>query len=521
LIGAIQTFEQELKSATSPEKEVMESLLAELYQGYYQQNRWVINGRSTVEGIDDKDIRTWDAVKMNQKIKDYYLQSLTNKITLQQISLNAFNAILQEADPSEFNLWPSLYDLLANRALTYFSGHDVEITAVDKISSVEYKLLSLEDFLDNKKYESDSSNIGIALQLYGHLLNFHLKKEHTEALVDLDLKRLQYVYEHAMNQDAEIQSYFDILESMRQQYKGNPVYVKIAARQAKLYLSQSEKYVPSVGDDYRWDKNEAAKICKEAIELYPREKATDVIRNMLTEINKNAFSFQMASANLPDQASLALLNFRNTQKLFFKIVKVDPDDDRKKREVEDEKSVMNKYLGEDPIANWDLELPNTKDHQQHSTEIRIPQLNKGYYVVFASDDAEFSKTSNLAYQRVWISRLSYISKPNESEGNNELFVLDRETGDKISDVKITVYERVYDNRNRSYKTNVVGQLNSDNDGYVAISGLGERKYGSYLLALEKDGDQLYSENHFTFYRRTENHKLLSVSELQLILIAMM
>jgi len=48
LVNAINVFEKELENAAVSEKQILQSLLAELYSWYYQQNRWKINDMTTV-----------------------------------------------------------------------------------------------------------------------------------------------------------------------------------------------------------------------------------------------------------------------------------------------------------------------------------------------------------------------------------------------------------------------------------------------------------------------------------------
>ncbi len=506
LMQAILVFEEELKQAKSPEKQVIRSLLAELYRGFYQQNRWTINNRKTVEGLDDKDIRTWDAVKLNRKIRGYYLRSLDAAGTLKTTPLEDYNLILKQEDGSNFELWPSLYDLLANRALEYFSGEDVELTELSGIVSPEVRMLPLEQFLKEKSDNTDSSNITIALNLYRHLLGFHMKNENTEALIDLELRRLAFVYDHLTDQTTETQDYIKILKDLGQRYKNHPAFAKIGKQLAGLYLAESAKYVPLLGDEHRREKNEAEKVCEEVIELYPDENASEYCKSMLNRIRKKSFGLKTASATLPGKPFPALLNFRNITKLYFRIVKVDPDEDLKLREKQRQQEIMAGYLKNEAVESWSIDLPDTKDHQQHATEIRMPALENGYYVVFASDDPSFSSGGNLTYQSVWVSSLSYIVRSDDPEGNNEMFVLDRESGNRLPGVRITVYQKVYDSRQRVYHTWVVGNLVSGEDGFVSIESFAGENYGSYILDLAKDGDRLFSDAYLDFYKWQENRK---------------
>ena len=90
VIKAIDYFKKELASAASPEKQIINSLLAEMYQWYYQANRWKINERGTVIGYDNDDIKSWDAQKLNKEIRAHYIASLEDRVMLSGISLNKF-----------------------------------------------------------------------------------------------------------------------------------------------------------------------------------------------------------------------------------------------------------------------------------------------------------------------------------------------------------------------------------------------------------------------------------------------
>ena len=130
LVGAINSFQDELNSSSGVEKQILQSLLAEMYYRYYSQYRWLINSRTTVEGVEDEDIQTWDAVKLNKAISGFYLASISNKAALEAVPLPEFSAILLNAGQPGFALWPSLYDLLANRALDYFSTTDAGLADI-------------------------------------------------------------------------------------------------------------------------------------------------------------------------------------------------------------------------------------------------------------------------------------------------------------------------------------------------------------------------------------------------------
>ena len=130
-----------------------------------------------------------------------------------------------------------------------------------------------------------------------------------------------------------------------------------------------------------------------------------------------------------------LFEFQKYNKIYFKIVKIDPEQDMENRVNNNENELVKKYLKQTSFKEWEQELPDTKDHQMHATEIMVPALPAGYYIVFASSSPKFSDQTNLEYNSIWITSLSYLTNNNRQTGSLELFVLDRESGNAVSNVK--------------------------------------------------------------------------------------
>ena len=68
LVKTINNFKLNAETASIPEKQILYSLIAELYHAYYNHNRWKINNLKISMGSLDDDISTWDAVTFNKII---------------------------------------------------------------------------------------------------------------------------------------------------------------------------------------------------------------------------------------------------------------------------------------------------------------------------------------------------------------------------------------------------------------------------------------------------------------------
>ena len=57
-----------IQTAPSPSKEILHSLTAEVYWGYYSSNMWKFQDRTNVGEVDLQDIRTWDLKRIAEKV---------------------------------------------------------------------------------------------------------------------------------------------------------------------------------------------------------------------------------------------------------------------------------------------------------------------------------------------------------------------------------------------------------------------------------------------------------------------
>ncbi len=118
---SIGDVSRELETATSPVKDVLYSIRAELYWRYYEGNRYKFYERTRVSNPDLSDIKTWDMQTLVDAVRKDYLASLAEPAILQKINLEEFDPILEPESDSKIYR-PTLYDFLANRALDFFNN---------------------------------------------------------------------------------------------------------------------------------------------------------------------------------------------------------------------------------------------------------------------------------------------------------------------------------------------------------------------------------------------------------------
>lgn len=504
---AITRYETALVTAPKVEKAVLQSLLAELYQQYYASNRWAIYDRTNIANDQNDDLDTWDAARLERTISSNYLGALTEKTALQHIALDDFQEILVDRDTSDFSRWPGLYDLLANRAINYFTTTTDGLTQMDFSFSLKDTLLFAPAAtfvqLDLSAFDQSIPYVQ-ALSLYQHLLSYHLAQGNTRALVDLDLNRLNFVHNKWPSVPGADDPYISALRSLSKAYKNKAVFVPISLRLAEAILGQSPTIQLDAGDSRHSSKKEALEVYETALQAFPESPYAAACSNAINTIRQPSFDFSMATANLPENPFLSLVQFRNTERLFFKIIQTDPDQWAEKRNMGRSNEALFQLLQGSAVASWSQDLPKTSDYEMHSLEVKIPALSKGFFVVVASDDPEFSKNSNLKYHTIWVTSMSYLSKDNNQQGSAEIYVLDRESGDQLAEVTLEIYKYAYDRQSRSREYDFMGSYQTDAYGYVALEQFDQAATGRFLIKFTKGDDRFYSEDYMNFYRQEGN-----------------
>jgi hypothetical protein len=220
-LGLIE-MEKEIASSKEPVTSILKSIQAGMYWNYYQQNRWQLFDRTKTVDFRKDDIATWHAEDFHNKISSLYLQSLKEEKLLKQTKLEAFRAILQKGNTR--HLRPTLFDLLANTALAYFQNDERDIARPAYAFEISQATAfdPADSFVNRKFTTQDSLSLQHkALLLYQKLIGFHLRDTTPEALIDIDLQRLEYVRAKSVHPEKE-QLYYNSLRQIVNIYPNLP-----------------------------------------------------------------------------------------------------------------------------------------------------------------------------------------------------------------------------------------------------------------------------------------------------------
>ena len=162
------------------------------------------------------------------------------------------------------------------------------------------------------------------------------------------------------------------------------------------------------------------------------------------------------------------------------------------------RTLINYYTKQKPVKEWSLDLPDDKDYQQHSVEIKMPELPAGRYLILSATEKNFSYIKNaVGYSKIWVSNLSYIRR---DIGNNtvQIYAVHRESGHPLANVDVEILLQKYFPDDREYRFEKVADGTTDDEGLFEFT-KEENSYGNYKTILKKGSDRFESQNYYSYY----------------------
>ncbi len=482
LVAIINRLKLDIKQAAFPVKPVLQSVLAEVYWNYYQQNCYQFAQRTTLEK-PDADFTRWDLKTVIREVGNLYKQSLQNAQQEQNTSVAVLEGVLQ-GDKSTRYLRPTLYDLLLHRALDFYLGEEPELPKPRLAFSLNDPRLfgSNTVFTGIKLATTDTASVtyqGLKLLQQGEV--FHLQKKHPEALADLDLKRLEFLNRKAsfLQKDSV---YVDALQKVNQNFADKPIAADALVLLAQFY-KQKDSLVTAVS------------YLQKAIKNYPESLGGKNAKLLLEQINQQILSAEIENVNLPDGPILAKLNYQNLSKANATVYRLTEEELSELRKLENENEyrlqeiILNKnvlaFLKKlKTVQQQQVDLPDPKDYRQHHLEFKVDPLKPGFYVLLLSGENQ-QNNYLISLTRFRVTNLVYVGRQNPDE-SEEIRTVNCRTGAPMKGVQVNVVN--------TQEGTTVGNGLSDAEGKFVFHTI---RNNSLRISLSVPGD-FYTDNN-SFY----------------------
>jgi hypothetical protein len=429
LVAIIATLKTEIKQAGFPTKPVLQSILANMYWQYYQQNRYQFYQRTTQVRPDD-DFTKWDLRTIINETSRLYVASLVESKREQSTPISVLDGALK-GDKRARYLRPTLYDLLVNRSLDFYLASEPNLPQ----PRLSFNLNNSRFSGDSRAFANLEVNTADTSSLYYHGIKylqqatlFHLQRSEQDALADIDLKRLQFVHGQSTVANKD-ELYLKALDDEASRLATSPMCADVLVLQAQ-YAQQKDSLIQAVA------------YLDKAIAAYPESFGAVNARVLLKDIKQQKLSASIDSKNVPGKPLLALISYRNIKTAHLLIYRLSErqfglicQGNNLIISADSMAKITAKLM---PVQQQQLDLPGTADYRPHTAEFSIKPLPTGNYIMVMKDTAQ-KNTTMTGFASFKVSGLTYVSRV-QPGGDHEVLVMDSKTGAPLQNVLVHVFE---------------------------------------------------------------------------------
>ncbi len=478
-----------IAKAKGPAKNILQSMHAEMFWQYLQNNRYKFYDRTKLVEEKSKDITTWSIDKIHSVISKLYKASLQNDNLLKTTKLDGFAPIIIKGENTR-QLRPTLFDFLAHRALQYFTTDENQLTK----PAYQFKINDSKAFAPANEFVNasfktkDTASLQHkAILLLQDILKFHLNDTKPDALIDADLIRLGFVNQYGEMEGKE-KLYEAALKNIEDKYAGNAAIAQAAYLRARIYYDRGQQFVPFTKTENQYEIKRAAALCEATFKKYPKSEGGINCKNLINSITQPSLNIETEKVNTINDPFRTLVNYKNVPKVYFRIIKTSKEE-IKKLDRRDYDKLWKDYTSLKSIKNWSVVLPDPQDYQNHAAEIKIDGLANGVYFILASIDENFSLQKNIiAKQTIYVSNISYIHN-----NNHEYYVLHRDNGQPLANTQVQIWETKYNYQNSNNEEVKAEKYTTDKNGLFKMKD--SKDYRNFLLQLKYNSDELFMDDN--------------------------
>lgn len=474
-------------------RQVLYTLKGELLESYIKNNLYAIRNRTRVAVTRNEKIETWSLQELADSADAAFQMSLQPVQLLQSTPVESFMDILQEGNAR--SLRPTLYDLLAHRALSYYTSiHSLLTEPKDIFTLSQNELFApAETFMHYTFPTADSSAPYYrAVVLFQTLLKTHHNKNQS-ALADADIKRLYFFKQYAVHEKADAL----YLQALMNLEKAHTAHAAIGGQvlylQALYYYHRGSKANLETQPEFTMDWVKAKSIADEVVKKYPGTTAADDAYNLTVKIAIPDIRMVTEETLIPDQPALALVRYKNASKIHFRMIPLTEAEWNQYQRLGDKKGweVLTKLK---PEKSWSVDLPDPGDYRMHTSEIAIPATSSGNYLLLADIRGDFSTSRNfLVANFIQVNSLMCIRN-----NQKQYHIVNRSTGFPVAGAEVTVTFTDRDNKPQPGAEPVVVKLKTNQAGMFEAPVADESKNQKADIVVQHRNEKLYL-SHWNYY----------------------
>jgi len=433
------------------ERAILNSMLAEAYQQYYNSRAYTINQRTP--SPESENIEEWSKNIFTDKILKHINASLTPAENLQKTLATNYKDVLNTGDDSR-TLRPALFDFLAYRAL---------------------------DLTKNTTDISDS----LTVDIYKQLIKFHEEDKQKDALIYATLQLLEFEKNISLKDEDD---FLEELINLKKKYAADLACVEILALEANFYLLQASES----DDELEQNRKKAYDICKNGIVRYGAYRRINLLKNIQAEIEQPLLNVQAKELIYPKTPISFTIKYTNLKNVTLNIYKID----KSAMSYFNQRAENQKKKEGTLILTHNIDLPQKYKYTRQVYEYTFPaNLENGIYEY----EIIIKGSENNTRQSLFVTPYALIERCRGEIG--EFYVLDRQSGLPQKNAFLTIYESKYENRRQKYI--FLKSIACDENGYATYNIDKQQNIYIGISSLTEDIYSLHNKYLYKYDRKNE------------------
>ncbi|WP_291150397.1 alpha-2-macroglobulin family protein [Flavobacterium sp. UBA7680] len=398
------------------------------------------------------------------KIIELYKKTLENASILKNTPLSNYETLFYFHENSKFKK-QSLFDYLLDENIAFFS------------SKIERWEISENEFLPYTEAFFGNSEAFIKLNLdfvtetnLKNTLFLYQQKEINDPSLENQFERAKFCQETFLNLNDRFDTYLALIEK---EAKEKSLIQKIKLEQVSILVSNASKTT------YPENNIKALVLIDEIVKInensYPASNALEKKSGILSK----SLSLELEEFNYPNENSRAFIRYQNIERCKISFFKISLAELKEFKRGERQDSLFKLITAKKPpVISQNYNLLNKKDYFDYTTEVLLPKLSIGNYLIYVESDSDSKDKKAYASDIITIS--NFMALASEQKNTETYQVLDRKTGKPVEDAVVKF-------KNATTETNAKGIAsftkisNDDDDLFVEFS---------------KDGDSLMVQRNY-------------------------
>ncbi len=429
---------------------LLHSLTAEMYQTYYNQNRWNIQQRTDLKDFVPEDIREWTPNLFEEKIQKELNLSLSPVKVLQETKTDSFAKILDLGKDARA-LHPTLYDFLLQRAI-----------------SIQPKE-----------------------QYYQQWISFKRQTNNPKALTLVSLNYLRFQNRMNLKNHNE---YKNSLDSLYQSVDDNESRLEINLVRLNR-MKEDEYLVPTEKRDSI--KSLIYNFCQDNIKNYASLERCNEFKNTIARMEHSSIYVRNNQNVYPGKNLKLNVSFKNIKEVtvcIFENKSAAVSALRRNRKNHSNRGKV--------IKKVNIKLPVSVPYITKDTVIQIPMEEKGLfeYEVVSTSNHDLSVSAPFS-----VSKLALTHRKN-AKGIQEVFVTDFESGQPLVNVPVICYDVT-----SQWIAKNLATVKTDKNGLALLNTMNRKQIDAVRPVLGNDTAAFITGVSRYYRERIENSKQTYVS----------